>query len=643
MWNTLYSKGLNVLVHLPDLFALRIALYDTQEHFLLRDMLWRKVDSDRPHLYRNIRAFGDHRTDGGFFRIVFGYLDFSFTVSCASEDGERMVCRIEPEQDPGDRYRFLIVPLFLWNRPGTVTVDDGVLHAESPTGAYTVLVSGCCDYSTPVFTDQSGILCHAHTPVTLLCNLPRGTDVSAQLAAAEAQTVAGLPKGTGFLQDIPRILSRAMNWNDLYDPLRDRICAPVARSWCTGNGRSFGSYVLFEWDTFLSALMCGVYSQHMAERQIYAVLAEQTPSGMIPNFGSDRGASLDRSQPPLGSYCVLKIYLQYRNRGLVKDAYPILLRWNRWWRSHRATGWQGLLSWGSDPGMGGYDPGGNKQAAMWESGLDNSPMYDRVSYNPATHTLELADVGLNALYALDCRCLAQLADLLEHAEDARELRAEYERTRTLMNREMYDRKTGAYCNLHANGKKSPILSPTCFYPLLAGIPSQAQAEETVRRHLLNPDEFWGPYVIPSIARNHPAFADQDYWRGRIWGPMNYLVYAGLRAYGMRTVATELAKKSRQLFMKEWKREQHIHENYNCITGDGDDRPNADAFYTWGALLAYLSVEEMFHIRLDGTPEYGGAGLPAGELCGFCFAGHRYRVRTGAHPGVWRDGVPLPVL
>ena len=39
MWNTLYSRGLNVLVHLPDLFALRIALYDTQEHFLLRDML----------------------------------------------------------------------------------------------------------------------------------------------------------------------------------------------------------------------------------------------------------------------------------------------------------------------------------------------------------------------------------------------------------------------------------------------------------------------------------------------------------------------------------------------------------------------------------------------------------------------------
>jgi len=31
-------------------------------------------------------------------------------------------------------------------------------------------------------------------------------------------------------------------------------------------------------------------------------------------------------------------------------------------------------------------------------------------------------------------------------------------------------------------------------------------------------------VIPSIAIDDPAFPDQDYWRGRIWGPMNYLVY-----------------------------------------------------------------------------------------------------------------------
>jgi len=59
------------------------------------------------------------------------------------------------------------------------------------------------------------------------------------------------------------------------------------------------------------------------------------------------------------------------------------------------------------------------------------------------------------------------------------------------------------------------------------------------------DEFWGEFVIPSIARNDPAFKDQQYWRGRIWGPMNYLVYLGLRNYDDPDVRREVRQKRRQ--------------------------------------------------------------------------------------------------
>ena len=65
----------------------------------------------------------------------------------------------------------------------------------------------------------------------------------------------------------------------------------------------------------------------------------------------------------------------------------------------------------------------------------------------------------------------------------------------------------------------------------------------VKEHLLNPDEFYGEWMIPSIARNDPAFKDQDYWRGRIWGPMNFLVYLGLRNYDLPEARTVLADKS----------------------------------------------------------------------------------------------------
>jgi hypothetical protein len=117
----------------------------------------------------------------------------------------------------------------------------------------------------------------------------------------------------------------------------------------------------------------------------------------------------------------------------------------------------------------------------------------------------------------------------------------------------------------------------------------------VNEHLLNPREFWGDWVIPAIAREDPAYKDQDYWRGRIWGPMNYLVYLGLDQYrsqtGLASARHQLAQKSFALFSKEWTEKGHVHENYNATLGTGDDVVNSDRFYHWGALLGYLQYLE----------------------------------------------------
>jgi hypothetical protein len=141
------------------------------------------------------------------------------------------------------------------------------------------------------------------------------------------------------------------------------------------------------------------------------------------------------------------------------------------------------------------------------------------------------------------------------------------------------------------GQFSRRLSPTNFYPLLARAATPAQAQAMIQKHLLNPQEFWGRWIIPSIARDDPAFADQDYWRGRIWGPMNYLVYLGLRNYDTPETRRDFAQKSYDLFLKEWKENGHVHENYNANTGSGDDVTSSDRFYHWGALLGYVEYME----------------------------------------------------
>jgi hypothetical protein len=66
---------------------------------------------------------------------------------------------------------------------------------------------------------------------------------------------------------------------------------------------------------------------------------------------------------------------------------------------------------------------------------------------------------------------------------------------------------------------------------------------------------------------------------------------GLRNYGFPDIRKRLAQKSLDLLMRDWRATGHIHENYNGITGDGDDKPNSDRFYHWGALLGLISSME----------------------------------------------------
>jgi neutral trehalase len=218
-------------------------------------------------------------------------------------------------------------------------------------------------------------------------------------------------------------------------------------------------------------------------------------------------------------------------------------------------------------------------------------MYDDAPFDKATGRIHVADVGLMGLYVADSNALADIARVLGRHAEERELRARSAQYGAKL-QTLWDEKTGIFLNRNLDtGAAMTRLSPNNFYPMLARVATPAQAARMVAGHLMNPAEFWGYWVIPSIARNDPAFRDQNYWRGRIWGPMNYLVYLGLRNYDLPDARHELAEKSLRLFNKEWLENGHVHENYNAVTGSGDDVTSSDRFYHWGALLGLISEEE----------------------------------------------------
>jgi neutral trehalase len=413
-------------------------------------------------------------------------------------------------------------------------------------------------------------------------------------------------KVDGLFKGAAEAVSNNLFWMTLYQPDHHRLYTPAGRRWVfpepTG---SPDHWTIFEWDSFLNALEISIESGRHARDVVAAVLETQYPNGNIPNWRSRSSGTPDRSQPPVGAYVVLKLFGRLGDMDLLKTAYPYLLKWHAFWKAPKPDGRprrdgnaDGLLEWGSDSDLvaGAVPPwqenAGGKQRAMWESGQDDLPNWEEAAFSDSAGTLTMNCLDLNCLYALDAYCLSQIANILNLPEDYSSYLLEYEQMKTLINEKLWNEREGFYFDRHWDGSFSRRKAASNFYPLLAKIPDARRASLLIRR-LLNPKEFWGEYILPSISRDDPLFKDQQYWRGTIWPPTNYLVYQGLKACGFDAVATEYAEKGLSLFLRSWQNFQLCPENFDSRTGEA----GGQRYRSWGPLFALIAIEEY----LDFTP------------------------------------------
>ncbi|MBM3297274.1 MAG: hypothetical protein FJY83_06705 [Candidatus Aminicenantes bacterium] len=416
-------------------------------------------------------------------------------------------------------------------------------------------------------------------------------------------------KVTGRDQGVAESITNNLFWMTLYQPDFHRLYTPAGRSWIFP--RPDGApdhWTIFEWDSFFNALEAALESEKHAKDIVRAVLATQYPNGNIPNWRSRFSGTPDRSQPPVGAFVVLKLFQRFGDLAFLKACYPALKNWHAFWKAKKPNGQarrdgngDGLLEWGSDRELVPENvppwekDAGGKQRAMWESGQDDLPNWDEAGFSEAAGTLTMNCLDLNSLYALDAWCLAQMANILNLRQDQERFQAEYEQMRSLINRLLWNEREKFYFDRHWDGKFSARKAASNFYPLLARIPDERRALQMQKR-LLNPREFWGDFVLPTISRDDPSFKDQQYWRGTIWPPTNYLVYQGLKANGFDTVASEFARKSAALFLRSWKNFQLCPENFDSRTGEA----GGQRYQSWGPLFALTAVEDY----LDFTPSEG---------------------------------------
>ena len=598
-WNTWNTWSVLSHVLLPEGLAVNLSVKEYKSGRWLREaQIGRQGENEE-----KIQP-GPHAYDGSYTELTLHWQDISLRIQSAHAGKNDLVLLVTPLKMQKRAARLMADVGFLWNRPGAVYCTEEGITAQTNG-------KRICLYATKKDADEVSVASmtprmtmELTEPVGLSSGRARGVEeIREIIEAAREKLEAERKEKYGEYYELHAAMQTCLAWDTIYEPQGRRVMTTVSRIW----NAYWGGYILFDWDTYFAARMIALDSRELAYANAAEVTREARELGFVPNNYTSIGViSRDRSQPPVGSWIVYELYLKYRDKWFLEEMFDDLLSWNRWYFEHRHVG-EGMMAYGSDP----FEPvtgnywevnGVNDTfGAALESGLDNSPMYDDVPFDKERHVACLADVGLTGLYARDCRALMEIAKALGREEE-KELQERYALCSGGIQK-MWDEEKGFFYNLRTDtGEFSRRISPTNFYALFADGVRADQIQRVIKEHLLNEEEFWGEWVLPSIARNDPAYEDQDYWRGRIWAPLNFIAYTAFRDLGRVDVCRMLAEKSAALLLKGWREHGWVCENYDADTGSGEARVryvdgkqvsygNSDRFYSWGGLLAYIRLQQ----------------------------------------------------
>lgn len=426
-----------------------------------------------------------------------------------------------------------------------------------------------------------------------------------------------------------RAVRDVVAWNTVLDRANLRWFTILSRNWTEAK---FGGWGVWLDDVLYHGLLAArTGDAETARANLDVALTGQQPAGNLPCLLTAYTEWVDRSQPPIAAYVAHRLFLLTGDKTLLARAYPTLRRAHDWWFEHRDGDGNGVLEYGSSPtGDGTFVH--TKQGAMDEAAMDNLPLFDDAIFDERAHTLDLEEVGLNSLVVLDGQMLARIATELGRDDDAATLTARADALAARVRERLWDPERQVFAARRWSGDWVRSLSPTSFYPLTAGIATPEQAEALVRRHLLDPERFWGPRPLAATTYDDPATPDDVYWRGRIWPPLVFLTWEGLRRYGYDAEAAELAERSWRMFAAEWTTRRHSHENLRIDPAAEAEVSDSDSFYTWGALLALMPLLE----GADASPWSGLTLRPDGGSVQSVGATYAMR-REGARAVIERDG------
>ena len=153
-------------------------------------------------------------------------------------------------------------------------------------------------------------------------------------------------------------------------------------------------------------------AKELAYSQLIAVIKTKTAKGMVPNYWQPQEISYDRTEPIIGSKVLHETFKRWGEPWFVELLFDDCYDWTQWFFRRRRDAPLGLIVLGSDK-IADTTNTPNMQAARYESGLDNSPMYDGefYSFNQTLQSghMHLYDVGMASMLAMELQALANLS------------------------------------------------------------------------------------------------------------------------------------------------------------------------------------------------------------------------------------------
>jgi hypothetical protein len=299
------------------------------------------------------------------------------------------------------------------------------------------------------------------------------------------------------------------------------------------------------WDSCFTAIAWRHFDPARGRRELESLLAAQAPDGFIghtifwdrPIGGLRRHTYNVTSAEPKMTASIQPPALAWAWRLAVGDPaqVPAIASHYDWLARHRDLDGDGLI-WIVQPDESGLDASPQFDA-IWGVRAHGRPGFVRLVHRNRRLGFDLrrildaggpacCEVTTNVLHSLSLTALGRPS-----------------LTDTIVRR-MYDHEAGVFWPLALPEPRRPTaLTWTALAPLALPDLPEAIGRRLVEQHLLDPDRFWLPVPLPSVAASERAFSLKDtllgvrrYWRGPTWVNAAWLVWLGLVRLGYEDAA-----------------------------------------------------------------------------------------------------------